>query len=134
MKIQCWIVLLGLLPVFSAHAQVHVTDTVLKDRIILDRVQPPAQSNPARSIHICTPSRGELISQSPLYIVDGIKAASNADLLSTLNPQHIQTITVLRSDSAIAAYGEEAKYGVVIIKTKPGTQRKAAPKPASSRH
>ena len=38
-----------------------------------------------------------------------------------LSPDRIESINVFKDDNAIAAYGDKAKYGAVIIKTKPNT-------------
>ena len=54
---------------------------------------------------------------SPLYVVDGI-IEDNA--LSTLSPQDIQSIDVLKDASATAIYGARGANGVVIITTKSG--------------
>ena len=54
---------------------------------------------------------------SPLYIVDGVQV-ENA--LSTLSPQDIQSIDVLKDASASAIYGARGANGVIIISTKSG--------------
>jgi TonB-dependent SusC/RagA subfamily outer membrane receptor len=51
-----------------------------------------------------------------LIIVDGKKATDN--VLETLNPDQIQSIDVLKNESATALYGDEGKNGVVVITTK----------------
>jgi TonB-linked SusC/RagA family outer membrane protein len=53
----------------------------------------------------------------PLYIVDGIQV-ENA--LSTISPQDIQSIDVLKDASATAIYGARGGNGVIIITTKSG--------------
>lgn len=58
---------------------------------------------------------------SPLYVVDGIQV-ENA--LSTLAPQDIQSIDVLKDASATAIYGARGANGVVIITTKGGKNMK----------
>ena len=55
---------------------------------------------------------------SPLYVVDGV-IMDNA--LSTLSPQDIESIDVLKDASATAIYGARGANGVVIITTKQGT-------------
>ena len=59
---------------------------------------------------------------SPLYVVDGI-IVDNA--LSTLSPQDIQSIDVLKDASATAIYGARGANGVVIITTKGGHRGKS---------
>lgn len=52
--------------------------------------------------------------EKPLYILDGKEITS----LMTVNPNDIESITVLKDKSAIALYGSKGANGVVIIKTK----------------
>jgi len=51
-----------------------------------------------------------------LMILDGKKVANN--ILETLDPNLIQSVDVLKNESATVAYGDEGKNGVVIITTK----------------
>lgn len=62
----------------------------------------------------------------PLYVIDGvpvdkdgIAAASNP--LTLINPNDIETFTVLKDASATAIYGNRAAGGVILITTKHGT-------------
>ena len=55
--------------------------------------------------------------ESPLFIVDGKKYTSS-EYANSLNPNDIGSISVLKNNKATELYGEEAKNGVVIIKTK----------------
>lgn len=54
---------------------------------------------------------------SPLYIVDGVQV-ENA--LSTISPQDIQSIDVLKDAAATAIYGARGANGVIVITTKSG--------------
>jgi TonB-linked SusC/RagA family outer membrane protein len=54
---------------------------------------------------------------TPLYIVDGVQV-ENA--LSTISPQDIQTIDVLKDAASTAIYGARGSNGVIIITTKSG--------------
>ncbi|MEO5593149.1 MAG: TonB-dependent receptor [Chitinophagaceae bacterium] len=56
---------------------------------------------------------------SPLFIVDGVQL-ENA--LSTISPQDIQTIDVLKDAAATAIYGARGANGVFVITTKSGKQ------------
>ncbi|GAB3876515.1 TonB-dependent receptor [Hymenobacter segetis] len=56
---------------------------------------------------------------SPLYVVDGVQV-ENA--LSTIAPQDIQSVDVLKDASATAIYGARGANGVVIITTKIGKE------------
>jgi TonB-linked SusC/RagA family outer membrane protein len=54
---------------------------------------------------------------SPLYIVDGVQVENG---LSTISPQDIQTIDVLKDAAATAIYGARGSNGVIVITTKSG--------------
>ncbi|HVG41316.1 MAG TPA: TonB-dependent receptor [Chitinophagaceae bacterium] len=55
-------------------------------------------------------------STDPLYVIDGMIADAN----STINPNDIESIQVLKDASAAAIYGSRAANGVVIVTTKQG--------------
>ena len=62
----------------------------------------------------------------PLIVLDNIPLESQgisgiANPLSTINPNDIESITILKDASATAIYGSRASNGVIIIKTKKGT-------------
>ncbi len=61
-------------------------------------------------------------SSDPLFVVDGIVGVNNA--LSTLNPEDIVSIDVLKDASATAIYGARGANGVIIITTKRGIDGK----------
>lgn len=56
----------------------------------------------------------------PLYIVDGQEV--DPTFIITLNPEDVESETVLKSASAAALYGSEATNGVIIITTKRGAR------------
>jgi len=63
----------------------------------------------------------------PLYIVDGIQIANSGGIndispLSTINPNDIESVEVLKDASASAIYGSRAANGVVLITTKRGKE------------
>jgi TonB family protein len=53
---------------------------------------------------------------APLIYVDGIKAASN--VMTQLDPQTIESISVLKDPAASLSYGPDAKNGVILITLK----------------
>jgi TonB-linked SusC/RagA family outer membrane protein len=53
----------------------------------------------------------------PLILVDGLPFVSN-DLLNSLNPSDIESISILKDAAASAIYGARAAGGVVLITTK----------------
>ena len=68
-------------------------------------------------------------SSEPLYVIDGMPVGTGAgaglsagrDPLNFLNPNDIQSITVLKDASSAAIYGANAANGVVLITTKSGS-------------
>lgn len=75
---------------------------------------------PGAGVQVLIRGIGSFGDNTPLYVVDGYPGTS----ISTLNPQDIQTIDVLKDASAAAIYGNRAANGVVIITTKRGQQGK----------
>ena len=59
---------------------------------------------------------GTLNNASPLYVVDGMLL----DDISFLNPNDIETLSVLKDASATAIYGSRGANGVIIVTTKGG--------------
>ena len=70
-----------------------------------------AKQNPA-IILLNTKPNGE----EPLLIVDG-KTVTREDI-QVLPPESISNIVVMKEEAAIKSYGENAKYGVIIVNTK----------------
>jgi TonB-linked SusC/RagA family outer membrane protein len=75
-------------------------------------------------------------SNSPLYVIDGVIVASgnlvqngvggqSQNALSSLNPQDIESMQVLKDAASTAIYGARAANGVVLITTKRGKEGKA---------
>ena len=65
-------------------------------------------------------------SNDPLIVIDGVPMDNNkvgntgSNLLSTINPQDIESFNVLKDASATAIYGPRGSNGVIIITTKKG--------------
>jgi TonB-linked SusC/RagA family outer membrane protein len=62
----------------------------------------------------------------PLYIVDGVQISNGGGVnevspLSTINPNDIESVEVLKDASSTAIYGARGANGVVLITTKRGT-------------
>lgn len=69
-------------------------------------------------------------SNDPLIVIDGFPVSNSgisglANPLSTINPNDIETFTVLKDASATAIYGSRASNGVILITTKKGVVGKA---------
>lgn len=56
-------------------------------------------------------------SQNPLYVVDGIPYDGN---INSINPNDIESMTILKDASAGALYGSRGANGVIMITTKKG--------------
>ena len=63
--------------------------------------------------------QGTLNSSAPLIIIDGSEAGIN-----TVNPQDIESISVLKDAASAAIYGSRAANGVILITTKSGKSGK----------
>lgn len=59
--------------------------------------------------------QGTLNSSAPLIIIDGVEAGIN-----TVNPQDIESMSVLKDAASAAIYGSRAANGVILITTKQG--------------
>jgi TonB-linked SusC/RagA family outer membrane protein len=59
---------------------------------------------------------GSFTSVDPLYVIDGIQGDGN--VFTSISPQDIETITILKDASSTAIYGVAAANGVVIVTTK----------------
>ena len=78
-------------------------------------------------------------SSTPLYVIDGVaieaanlsevantsKYGTSANPLSNLNPNDIESITILKDASAASLYGSRATNGVILITTKQGKKGQA---------
>jgi iron complex outermembrane receptor protein len=68
-------------------------------------------------------------SNDPLLVIDGVPVEGNGiagtgNLLSTINPNDIESMSVLKDAAATALYGSRASNGVIIITTKKGVKGK----------
>ncbi len=61
---------------------------------------------------------------SPLYVIDGIPSSSRA--IMAMNPNDIETVSVLKDASATSIYGSRASNGVIYITTKQGSYNESA--------
>lgn len=66
-------------------------------------------------------------SNSPVVIVDGIRRS-----FDQLDPQEIESVTILKDASAAAVYGLQAAAGVILVTTKKGSEGKPRIKLSSS--
>ena len=87
----------------------------------------PAAGDPTGSATIRIRGAASLKAKNdPLIVIDGVPVtaeggAGMANPLASVNPNDIDTYTVLKDASATAIYGSRASNGVIIITTKKGT-------------
>lgn len=67
-------------------------------------------------------------SNDPLFVVDGVPIDNStiegsSNLIGGINPEDIETFTVLKDASATAIYGSRASNGVIVITTKKGADK-----------
>lgn len=71
-------------------------------------------------------------SNAPLWVIDGVpvntgdasRLQTTANLLSTLNPNDIESISVLKDAASQSIYGSRAANGVIVVTTKKGRSGK----------
>ena len=71
-------------------------------------------------------------SNQPLWVIDGVIATTGdlttntttANILSTLNPDDIESISVLKDAASASIYGSRAANGVIVVTTKKGRSGK----------
>ncbi|WP_300699646.1 carboxypeptidase-like regulatory domain-containing protein [Bacteroides sp.] len=56
--------------------------------------------------------------EEPLYIINGKE--TDAEIMRALNPESIESIDVLKDESAVSRFGEKGKNGVILITLKEG--------------
>lgn len=64
---------------------------------------------------------GEGSSGSPLVLIDGMEGD-----LNSVNPQDIESVSVLKDAAAASIYGSRAPFGVILVTTKKGKSGKAS--------
>jgi TonB-linked SusC/RagA family outer membrane protein len=67
--------------------------------------------------------RGNLGTSSPLFVVDGVPITSGD--FARINPNDVESISVLKDASASSIYGSRAAYGVILVTTKKGKDGQA---------
>jgi len=82
----------------------------------------PASGTPGAGAVIRIRGTGTLNNASPLYVVDGMITYD----ASTVNPEDVESVEVLKDASAAAIYGSRGANGVIIITTKKGVPRDRA--------
>lgn len=60
--------------------------------------------------------------RNPLYVLDGMPFTGD---IASINPQDIESVTILKDATATAIYGARGANGVVVVNTKKGSSRKS---------
>ncbi|NMH86026.1 SusC/RagA family TonB-linked outer membrane protein [Flavivirga algicola] len=81
-------------------------------------------ATPGGGVSVRIRGAGGVNGSEPLYVIDGFPISvggnENSSPLSSINPQDIKSITVLKDAASAAIYGTRAANGVVLITTKRG--------------
>lgn len=96
--------------------------SVLQGRVA--GVSVDAQGGPGATASVRIRGFGSNSNNDVLYVIDGVQMRGGSNLV---NPNDIETITVLKDPSNTALYGAGGGNGVIVITTKTG-KRGAAPK------
>ena len=86
-----------------------------------------ATGRPGAAARVTIRGVGSLSSSiTPLYVIDGVPLSEKLNTrydnpLSGLNPNDIESVTILKDAAATAIYGSRAANGVILVTTKRGT-------------
>ena len=91
-------------------------------------INPPPPTNnvpssaPAEVVSVV--GKGAIINnrgKTPLYVINGLPVQKNTNNpVQNINPNDIESISILKDKSAVSLYGKEGEDGVVLITTKSG--------------
>ncbi len=100
-------------------APVAAFDQALAGRVAGVQVSAAEDGQPGSGMNIVIRGANSLTqSNSPLYVIDGFPVEGPET--AGINPDDIESITVLKDASATAIYGSRAANGVIVIETKKG--------------
>ena len=77
---------------------------------------------PGATMNISIRGMGSLNGGSPYVVIDGFPGD-----LNNLNPEDIESVSVLKDAAASAIYGARAPYGVILVTTKKGKKNEKLP-------
>jgi TonB-linked SusC/RagA family outer membrane protein len=106
-----------------AHTPVTDITTALQGRVA--GVSVDDQGGPGNSGVIRIRGIGSLGNNDPLYVIDGVQVrvgggAGSQNIANLLNPNDIESVTILKDPSLTELYGSEGSNGVIVITTKSG--------------
>lgn len=81
-----------------------------------------ASGNPGEGANIRVRGISSFGSNDPLYIIDGVPTQDKYQ--TSINPNDIETMQILKDGAASAIYGSRASNGVIVITTKQGKSGK----------
>lgn len=73
-------------------------------------------SRPGQTAKVRIRGFGSFQSNAPLYVVDGVPTED----INTINPEDVESLTVLKDAGAASIYGSRASNGVILVTTKKG--------------
>ena len=74
-------------------------------------------SRPGQAAKVRIRGFSSFSSNSPLYVVDGVPTTD----VNTINPEDVESMSILKDAGAASIYGSRASNGVIVITTKKGT-------------
>ncbi len=98
-----------------AHTPVTDVGTALEGRVA--GVSVDQQGDPGSTAIVRIRGFGTNGNNDPLYVIDGVQMRGGNNLI---NPNDIETLTILKDPSTTALYGAEGSNGVIVITTKSG--------------
>jgi len=81
-------------------------------------VQVTQDSRPGQKAKVRIRGIGSFYSNDPLYVVDGVPTTD----VNTINPEDVESLTVLKDAGAASIYGARASNGVIVVTTKKGSK------------
>jgi TonB-linked SusC/RagA family outer membrane protein len=75
-------------------------------------------SRPGQNAKVRIRGFSSFFNNDPLYVVDGVQTTD----INSLNPDDIESLTVLKDAGAASIYGSRASNGVIVITTKQGSR------------
>lgn len=88
-----------------------------------------SSGNPADEAKINIRGVTSIHSGNPLVLVDGVEGD-----LAKVNPQDVESVSVIKDASSAAIYGARASFGVILVTTKSGADTGGAPQVRYSGH
>ncbi len=86
-------------------------------------IPPPPPPAPAEVVFVVG-TKGAIVNnrgKNPLYVINGVPVQKNSNNpVQNINPNDIESISILKDKSAVSLYGKEGEDGVVLITTKSG--------------